>query len=78
MEKVNVAPPNDQSQALEIVSLPQGPYQSVPSDLKKLLLVYILARESISSVFPRIGELRGVSKEWQIFLYNPQLLKKSI
>ncbi len=75
MDKVNVAPANVHSQALEIVSLPQGFYQLLPPDLKQLLLVYILARETISSVFPRIGELREVSKEWQIFLYNPQFLR---
>ncbi len=74
MEKA--APIPAESQERVIVPFPDGLYQSAPPDLKRLLLEYILALETNSSVFPKVGELRGVSRQWRGFLHDPKLLKK--
>ncbi len=74
MEKA--APVPAESQERVIVPFPDGLYQSAPPDLKRLLLEYILALETNSSVFHKVGELRGVSRQWREFLYDPVLLKK--
>ncbi len=74
MEKV--APVPGESQERAIVPFPEGLYQSASNDVKKLLLQYILALETSSSVFPKVGELRGVSRQWQEFLHDAVLLKK--